>query len=209
MTLDLPLALRGIVLGFSVAAPVGPIGVLVIRRSLAEGRAAGLATGLGAAAADGLYGCIAALGLTAVSALLVEQRALLQLVGGVALLVMGVRIVRSPPPMPAAGGEAVRGHLWRAFGSTFLLTVTNPVTILVFTAMFAALGLGAATAGAGAALMFVAGVVAGSAAWWLLLSAGVSAFRHAAGPGTLRWVNRISGAVVVGFGLVALATFGK
>jgi threonine/homoserine/homoserine lactone efflux protein len=196
---------RGAVLGFSIAAPVGPIGVLCIRRTLAEGRRAGLATGLGAAAADGVYGAIAALGLTWITSLLVDQQKWIRGLGGAFLLWLGVTTFLARPAQRAA--EAGAGGLATAFATTFALTLTNPMTILSFVAVFAGLGLGAgASASMSAALALVLGVVLGSAAWWLLLSAGVDRLRSRFDEGGLRWVNRVSGAVITTFALLAFAS---
>lgn len=196
--------LRGVIMGFSIAAPVGPIGALVIRRTLVEGRRLGLATGLGAATADGCYGAVAALGLTVISGFLVEQQALLRAAGGVFLLYLGARAFFSRPASEAAHA-ASPGSVAGAWLTTFLLTLTNPMTILSFVALFTGLGLVAGQPG-GAAL--VLGVFTGSAAWWLLLTGLVGIFRQRIGPSALAWVNRVSGLVVAGFGLAALLALG-
>ncbi len=205
--MDSSLLARGLVIGFSIAAPVGPIGVLCIRRTLAEGRAHGLVSGLGAATADAIYGLIAGLGLTAISGFLVDQAAALKLVGGLFLIWLGLRTLRTRPIARAPEEQAAlsRGGLLRAYSSTLALTLTNPATILAFTAIFAGAGLAESTAGAGAALALVAGVFAGSAAWWLLLSSGVGLLRARFTTAHRRWINRLSGTVLVGFGLLALA----
>lgn len=195
--------LRGLVIGFSIAAPVGPIGVLCIRRTLSDGRAAGFVSGLGAATADALYGCVAAFGLTAISSVLVQQQMALRIVGGAFLLYLGVRTLLSRPAAQAAPATAV--GLLGAYASTFFLTVTNPMTILSFAAVFAGLGLGTSNHDYGAASTLVAGVFIGSAAWWLLLSVGLGLFRERVGPQYLRWVNRISGLIIIAFGVLALA----
>src|SRR5438477_9482083 len=169
---------KGLVLGFAIAAPVGPIGVLCIRRSLADGQAAGLATGLGAATADTLYGCVAAFGLTAVSDYLLKQRLWLGLIGGLFLCYLGVRtFLTKTSESPAV---ANRSGLAGAYFSTFLLTVTNPMTILSFVAVFAGLGLATSSNYLSAALL-VAGVFVGSGLWWLLLSGGAALFRSRIG----------------------------
>jgi threonine/homoserine/homoserine lactone efflux protein len=193
----------GVIIGFSIAAPVGPIGVLCIRRTLADGRLHGLASGLGAASADAIYGSIAGFGLTAISGFLVAQGDWLRVIGGAFLVVLGARTFTTrPAAQPAgAGGHGLAG----AYASTFALTLTNPVTILSFAAIFAGLGLAERESGYGAALALVAGVFAGSAAWWLLLSGGVSLFRGAFTPPRMRWINRLSGVVLAGFGILALA----
>ena len=201
--MDVSLFLRGLVIGFSVAAPVGPIGVLCIRRTLVDGQMAGLVSGLGAATADALYGCVAAFGLTFISGFLIGQKLWLSLIGGLFLLYLGIKTLLSRPAEEAAKAEET--GLLGAYLSTFLLTLTNPMTILSFVAIFAALGLGSATSNSYAsALTLVLGVFCGSAFWWLLLSGGVGLFRNRFNPKGLLWVNRISGAVITLFGIIAL-----
>lgn len=198
--------LRGLAIGLAIAAPVGPIGVLCIRRTLAEGRLAGLATGLGAATADMAYGAVAAFGLTAVSAFLVSQQDWLRLVGGAFLCILGVRtFLATPSPLPVAGDRSSR-TLAGDYASTFLLTITNPLTILSFAALFAGLGLGSGYNDLASALLLVAGVFCGSALWWLLLSGAVSLLRRRITPAALRWVNRVSGLIIVLFGIAALVS---
>src|SRR5512142_2363186 len=159
--MNLPLFLRGLVIGFSIAAPVGPIGVLCIRRTLANGRAAGLATGLGAATADGMYGCVAGFGLTFISSVLINQQMWLRLFGGLFLCYLGIRTLLSKP----SGQEAKMGGngLLGSYASTFLLTVTNPMTILSFAAIFAGLGLANTNGDYASAVILVLGVFLGSA----------------------------------------------
>lgn len=194
--------LRGMLLGLAIAAPVGPIGVLCIRRTLTQGQAIGFVSGLGAATADVLYGCIAALGLTAISSQLVHHQRWLSLGGGLFLCYLGARTLLSrPAERPAAAGS----HSFPgAFFSTLLLTLTNPMTVLSFTAIFAGLGVGRIEGGYTAAGMVVLGVFLGSAGWWLMLSAGVNLLRGKFDARALLWVNRISGIIILGFGLVAL-----
>lgn len=203
--MDPSIFLRGLLIGLSIAAPVGPIGVLCIRRTLADGRAIGFASGLGAAAADGVYGAVAAFGLSLVTSALVEQRVWLQAGGGVFLGYLGVRTWMAVPR--ATSGAAADGRgLAAAWASTFALTLTNPTTILSFAAIFAGLGLGGRVGGYGAASVMVLGVFLGSALWWLILSVGVGLFRSALTPHRLRWVNRGSGAVIAAFGVAALVS---
>ncbi|MBN1200852.1 MAG: LysE family transporter [Anaerolineae bacterium] len=194
---------RGLVIGFSIAAPVGPIGVLCIRRTLADGRAHGLVSGLGAATADAIYGSIAAFGLTFVSSFLIDQQTGLRLIGGVFLCYLGIKTLLARPAEHIV--QANNNRLTGAYTSTFFLTLTNPVTILSFAAIFAGVGVGGDAGDYLAAAVLVAGVFLGSAAWWLLLSGGVSLLRDAATPAHLRWINRGSGVILISFGLVALA----
>ena len=200
--MELSLFFRGLVVGFAIAAPVGPIGLLCIQRTLAHGRLTGLATGLGAASADAVYGLIAGLGLTAVSTFLTGQQWWLGLVGGLFLCYLGARTFYATPAQEAATVEA-RGGLWGSYFSTLLLTLTNPMTIFSFMAVFAGLGLATAQdgqiSGASAALL-VAGVFLGSAFWWLLLSGLTSLLRGWINTTTLVWVNRVAGVILVAFG---------
>jgi threonine/homoserine/homoserine lactone efflux protein len=198
--------LRGLIIGFSIAAPVGPIGLLCIRRSLADGRAAGFVSGLGAATADAAYGFVAAFGLTAISGALVAQQVWLRIIGGLFLCYLGARTLTAPPAADAAaaGARAARRGLLGAYASTLLLTLTNPMTILSFAAIFAGLGLVGSTPDYAPAALMVAGVFLGSAAWWLLLSTGASSLRARTTPAGLVWVNRASGAVITAFGVFAL-----
>ena len=198
----LVLAAKGFAVGLSVAAPVGPIGVLCIRRTLSSGRLSGFVSGLGAAVADGLYGGVAAFGLTVVSNALVGNQHWLRLVGGLFLLWLGVRTYRSKPAEEAVA-TAPR-NLAGDFASTLVFTLTNPMTIISFGAVFAGLGVGSAHAGFGAAAATVGGVVLGSACWWLILSGTVGLLRIQSRPGLMKTVNRASGVVIAAFGVVAL-----
>ncbi len=201
--MEIPFFIRGLVIGFSIAAPVGPIGVLCIRRTLADGRASGFFSGLGAATADAVYGCVAAFGLTLISDFLIERQLWLRLIGGLFLCILGVRAFFSRPGQGTAAGRRVT--LSAAYASTFLLTVTNPMTILSFAAVFAGIGLTGTKGDGGAAGLLVAGVFSGSGVWWFLLSGGVSLFREKFSNNAMRWINRISGVIITAFGLVALA----
>jgi len=196
------LFLRGLVIGFSIAAPVGPIGVLCIRRTIADGWRSGLLSGLGAATADGLYGCIAGFGLTFISSFLVDQQFALRLVGGLFLCYLGVRTLLRAPTQEAAG-ETGSGLLV-AYSSTFFLTLTNPITILSFAAIFAGVGGAALGSDYASAISLVVGVFIGSTAWWLTLSSVVALLKVRVSPTVTLWLNRVSGLVLLGFGVYAL-----
>ena len=205
--MSMGLFLEGIVIGFAIAAPVGPIGVLCIRRTLAEGRTSGLVSGLGAATADAAYGSVAALGLTFVTDLLVEEAAWLRLVGGAFLAFLGVRTFLASPAERAA--PPARSGLAGAYASTLFLTLTNPTTILSFAAIFAGLGVAEdANGDALSALSLVLGVFLGSATWWFVLSGATSLLRTRLSPRGLRWVNRVSGTVLAVFGVLAVSGLG-
>jgi threonine/homoserine/homoserine lactone efflux protein len=197
------LFLRGLVLGFTIAAAVGPISLLCIRRTLAEGRLVGLVSGMGVATADATYGAIAAFGLTAVTDLPVDRRRVLGIVGGLFLLWLAWRTLRSVPGEAAEEGGARRG-LPSAFLSTLGLTLTNPMTILSFAALFVGLGV---TGGdlAGATLITI-GVFSGSAFWWVVLTTLVGALRSRLTRSGLRRVNIASGVLIGGFAIAAIAS---
>ncbi len=202
--MDVTYLLRGLVIGFAIAAPVGPIGVLCIRRSFAQGRMAGLVSGLGAATADAIYGFVAAFGLTFVSGILIGQQQWIRLIGGLFLCYLGIRTFMAKPAAELSSTEGT--GLAGAYVSTFFLTLTNPMTILSFAAVFAGLGIGSATGNYLSAALLVLGVFLGSGLWWLLLSGGVSLLRTRLKPRALRWVNTISGVIILGFGVAAILT---
>jgi threonine/homoserine/homoserine lactone efflux protein len=199
------LFVRGVVLGFTIAAAVGPISLLCIRRALAEGRLVGIVSGLGVATADATYGAVAAFGLTAVTDLLVDWRRALGIIGGVFLLWLAWRTFRSVPGEAATAGigDGRRG-LPGVYLSTLGLTLTNPMTILSFAALF--VGLGVTGGDAAGATLLTLGVFTGSAAWWVVLVAAVGAFRSRLTPTGLRRVNIFSGLVIGAFGIVAIVS---
>ncbi len=192
--------LKGAAIGLSIAAPVGPIGVLCIRRSLSDGMLKGFTAGLGAATADAAYGCVAGFGLTAISGFLVQRRTCLGLIGGAFLCYLGVRTFLSRPAQASSGRDS--GFL-AVYGSTLLLTLSNPATILSFAAVFSALGLGISADYLGAGAL-VLGVFLGSALWWLALSSGVGLLRRRVSSNRMQTVNRISGTVLLSFGIYAI-----
>jgi threonine/homoserine/homoserine lactone efflux protein len=193
---------RGLIIGFAIAAPVGPIGVLVIRRTLANGRLTGLVSGAGAATADAFYGVIAAFGLTAISGMLVQHSVWIRCIGGVIVCVLGLKSFRIEPTRHSSGPDT-RG-LGEAYLSTTALTLSNPTTIVSFSAVFAGLGLGSTQPGHVSAALLVLGVFFGSLLWWIALSGAISLFRRRFSPAGLLWVNRVSGVVLVAFGLAIL-----
>jgi threonine/homoserine/homoserine lactone efflux protein len=195
--------LKGIVVGAVIAVPVGPVGILCLRRTIFEGRLAGLVSGLGAATADAFYGVVAAFGLTFVSRWLIGYEDWLRAAGGCYLLYAGGSALLTRP-QDRFTEQSDAQTLVRGFASTFALTVTNPVTIIVFLGIFAALGLGGAQATLLHATILVVGVWTGSFLWWLALSLGVGTFRRSIGPRHLAWISRGSGAVLLFSGAALL-----
>ncbi|HEY2810115.1 MAG TPA: LysE family translocator [Rhabdochlamydiaceae bacterium] len=195
--------LKGMILGFSIAAPVGPIGVLCIRKTVQFGRFSGLFSGLGAAFADSIYAIIAAFGLTAISSFLLAGQFWLRLIGGVFLLFLGWKTIIAKPA-PRSEKNISHTTLLNDFLSTFFLTITNPITILSFLAVFAGLGLSSVQGDYFEAGALVLGVFLGSVIWWLLLSEGVTLFRKKISQKVMTWINRIAGLIILGFGVGAL-----
>lgn len=190
---------RAFLIGISIAAPVGPIGVLCIRRTLSNGKLAGFLSGMGAATADMIYGAIAAFGLTLITTALIENAFWLKLLGGLFLLYLGIKTFFEKPADQAA--LAKQGGYFSMYFSTFFLTITNPITILSFAAIFAGTMIGQ---NMGSPLLIVAGVFTGSASWWLALSFGVGLMRDKLNQNHMVWINRFSGATISVFGIFAL-----
>jgi threonine/homoserine/homoserine lactone efflux protein len=190
---------KGLIVGFLIAAPVGPINVLCIRRTIVHGRVVGLVSGLGAAVADTFFGIIAAFGVAFVQKILLAERFWLSLAGAVVLAIIGLRILNAEPPRPAQTPDPP--DLLHDFTSTFFLTLTNPITILSFLAAFSAFGVGLEE---GEPIdigefMLVAGVFVGASAWWLMLTEIVHLFHGRIPDGLLRWANHVAGTVILVF----------
>lgn len=204
--MDGELFLRGLAIGFAVAFALGPVGLLVIRRTLDRGWSHGLVSGLGVATADAGYAALAAFGLTAVTELLVGIDRPLGLAGGAVLLLLAARALRET--LAGAGATVARdgragpaGPL-RDWATMIGLTLTNPATILSFAALFASLGAG--SRGAAGAVSIVAGVFAGSVAWWVILTGVVAALRTRLTPRVVRGLNVVSALIIGGFGVAAI-----
>jgi threonine/homoserine/homoserine lactone efflux protein len=196
--MDSSLFVRGFLLGLSIAAVVGPIALLCVRRTVATGFAIGFASGLGAATADASYAAVASLGISALSSVLIDQRVWLRLIGGGFLLYLGLTTLRTPPASRTAHRALTGLRLAGAYSSTLALTLSNPMTIMSFAAIFA--GMGASS------LDLVGGVFAGSAAWWLVLASAVSCLRTRVTVERLRWVNIGSGLLILGFGIQSVVS---
>ncbi len=196
---------KGLIIGFVIAAPVGPIGVLCARRTLMHGRRAGFISGMGAATADSLYGFIAAFGLTIVSDFLTGHQLWLRLIGGAVLCVIGLRTLATEPPKKQDFPKSLKRYAGM-YTSTFLLTLTNPMTIFSFAAVFAGFGLARASGSAASAGTLVLGVFLGSALWWLFLVGIFTIFKKRIRHHELQWVNRLAGIIIGGFGILALVS---
>jgi threonine/homoserine/homoserine lactone efflux protein len=202
--------LKGIAVGLVIAVPVGPVGVLCIRRTIFEGRLVGFLSGLGAATADTIFGIIAGFGLTVVSDLLLDYQEWMRAAGGLFLVYIGISALRKRVVRPEKLDTSAE-NLLSAYLSTFVLTITNPLTILAFLGIFAGVGFTGEEATLGRAAMLVAGVLVGSLIWWIGICLGAGLFRNSFGDRHLVWVNRISGGILTlsGIGLLCSLLYDK
>ena len=191
---------KGAILGFAIAAPVGPIGILCLRKTLQFGRFSGLFSGLGAAVADTIYGLIAAFGLTFISDFFLTQQLWLRFFGGGFLFYLGARTFFAKA-LPFTPPRVMHKTLWADFFSTLFLTLSSPMTIFSFLAVFAGFGLISAKENYTDATWLVSGIFCGSTLWWLILSEGVTYFRHRVSQKIMTGINRCAGLLIIGFGL--------
>ncbi len=196
------LLIQGIIIGLVVAVPVGPLGLLCINRALSLGPLCGLCSGLGVATADALGAGIAALGITLVSTFLVNHSLMLRFVGGIFLCFLGLKIYAMKPSKKTPP-KTVNGLLG-AYATTFLLTFSNPVTILSFIAIYAGWGVESLRGNYLGAAVLMAGVFTGSALWWLALFVGLKTFRERFNLKIIGWIHLVSGAIIAGFGFIVL-----
>jgi len=181
---------------------VGPMSILCIHRTLNFGQRYGLISGMGIATADAIYGSIAAFGVTVISSFLVSQQIWIHLIGGMFLVYLGIKTILTRPAERAAAAQA--NNFFGAYASTLLLTLTNPLTILSFAAIFAGIGIGVVSKSYLSAAIVVLGVFSGSLLWWCILTSGVSLVRGRLTPNWLLWINRVSGSIIGIFGVIAL-----
>jgi threonine/homoserine/homoserine lactone efflux protein len=198
--MELAFFIKGLILGFIICVPFGPIGLLCVRRTLMDGKVAGVASVLGASVVDAIYCAIAGLGVSYISNFLSNERTVLRLAGGLVLIAMGIKIFLTHPTEKTP--EATGHGLFASFGSSFFLMLTNPLAVLVFTATFSALGIGGWQDAYISTAMLVIGVFLGSALWAPLFVAGVHLLSPQLTPSLLRLANRIAGVILFGFGVV-------
>lgn len=200
--------INGFIFGLVLAAPVGPVGVLCVQRTLSEGRMHGLLSGLGAAVGDAIYGAIAAFGVSAVQLWISDHQASLRTIGGILLLLLAAKtlILRSNRKSQKNVGKLHTENLLQDFVSTFLLAITNPITILTFAGLFVTLGSTDVGDSINNAALLVFGVFIGSALWWFALAFTANLARPYIDGGYQKWVSRISAAILISFGVYALIT---
>lgn len=194
------LLLKGLIVGFCLAAPVGPIAALCVQRTISKRLTSGMVSGLGAAVADAFYGAVAAFGATIISEFLISERSWMQRIGGVILIFMGLRLLLAKPfeEKQESNGKGLTGD----FLSTFLLTLTNPMTFVAFAAVFTTMGIGAVRGRPILTAELVGGVLLGSMLWWAILCGGAHALRHHFDYRKLTKINKGTGIFVIGVGLV-------
>ena len=200
--MDASFFVRGLLIGLSIAAVVGPMSILCIHRTLNFGQRYGLVSGLGIATADAVYGSIAAFGVTVIASFLVSQQIWIRLIGGLFLVYLGIKTILTRPAEGAAVAKA--NSFFGAYASTLVLTLTNPLTILSFAAIFAGIGVGGASRSYLSAAIVVLGVFSGSALWWCILTSVISLVRGKLTASWLLWINRVSGGIIGIFGVIAL-----
>ncbi len=202
--MNLSFFVRGLLIGLSIAATVGPMCFLCIQRTLQRGQLYGFVSGLGIATADGVYGSVAAFGLTLISNFLVNEQTWIRLIGGLFLIYLGIKTIITKPAERTAIAKTKANSYFGAYASTFLLTLTNPLTILSFAAIFAGIGVGGANKSVVSATAVVLGVFSGSTLWWIILTTAISLLREKFTYPWLLWINRVSGIIITAFGVVAL-----
>ena len=200
--MELGLFFKGIVIGIIIATPVGPVGTLCVQRTISEGKINGFLTGLGATTADVIFGLIAAFGLTVVSNFLIDQQEWIRLLGGIVICLIGVKVFFLETQKKITSTRSP--NLFSAFGSAFLIAITNPITIITFAVMFAGFGLVGSNAKYGSASLTVFGVFVGSSFIWLTLWGMSLIFRERFDFGRMKWVNKIAGIVILIFGVSTL-----
>ena len=194
--------LNGIVIGFSASVPLGPIGVLCIQKTINKGRLSGFFSGLGAATADTIYAVISGFGLTIISNFIINQQTYLKIFGSFVLLYLGIKIFLTNPGIQIRK-QSKDKRLFHDFLSIFLLTISNPITLFVFAAVFTGFGIVESKSGFGSIAELVTGVLFGATLWWTILTTLISVFRNRIRLRNLLWINKISGVLIIGFGIFA------
>jgi threonine/homoserine/homoserine lactone efflux protein len=198
------LILKGIIIGLMISIPLGPIGVLIVQRTLNKGRLSGFVSGMGAASADSAFALLAGFGITFIFQFVEEQQLYFQIIGGVVIIFLGVNIFYSNPIKQLRMQRLNRNRLSQDFFSVFFLTLSNPMAIFFFMAMFTGVNLASGSLSILSLFSLVGGVTAGAALWWFLLSSSVNFFRHRFRLKTIWWMNKIAGVLIVLLGLAAI-----
>lgn len=196
--------IKGILIGFVASIPLGPVGVMCIQRTLCNSRRSGFVSGLGVALADSIFATAAFFSLSVVMSFVENNMVIVKVVGGITVIIVGMVIFLKNPVVQIRRNRAGKGSLWSDFLSLFFVTLANPAFILIFVALFAAVGVSSAGLPLGQGTLMILGVFCGASFWWFLLSSLISLFRHKIRPRHLLWINRISGALIVLLGATAI-----
>jgi threonine/homoserine/homoserine lactone efflux protein len=201
--MDLLFIVKGIIIGILASVPLGPVGVVCIQRTLNRGRLNGFASGMGAAFADTVFAIVAVLGLSFIINFVEEHQIYFKIIGGVFLVFLGYRIFNTNPIAQIRNQRKSKNNIFEDFLSVFLLTLTNPLAVFIFIAVFASLGILADELNYFVAFYIVLGITLGAALYWFLLATLISAFRKKFRLKSLWWINKISGSSIMIFGLAA------
>jgi len=194
---------KGLIVGLMVTIPLGPIGVLCIQRTLNKGRVSGFVSGLGASAADAIFAVIAGFGISYIISFVKAQQVYFQIFGGLIVMFLGIHIFYTNPVRQLRLQRMNKNRLHHDFLSVFFLTITNPLAILLFLAMFAGINVSDHEINAFGLSSLVGGVLAGSAGWWFLVSFIISIFRERIRLRNIWWMNKVAGAIVFVLGILA------
>jgi threonine/homoserine/homoserine lactone efflux protein len=202
--MDYSVLFKGIIIGFTVSAPMGPIGVLCVQRTLNKGRLSGFISGMGAAVADSLYAIIAGLGLSIIIDFISTRKLFFELIGISLLVIIGLKIISSNPIKQIRKARKRGNNLLSDFASIAILTISNPLSLFLFIAVFAGLGMMDDNINKLLTSYLVIGVFTGATLWWFILSSIVNLFRAKFRLRSLWWINKIAGAVLILFALISI-----
>lgn len=197
---------KGFLVGLMVSIPLGPIGVLCVQRTLNKGRKSGFFSGLGASAADTIFAVIAGFGVNYIIHFVKEQQIYFQIFGGILVIFLGIHIFYTNPVRQLRMQRMNKNKLSQDFFSVFVLTITNPMAILLFVAMFAGINIATDSKGIFDMTGLITGVFAGSASWWFLLSGFVNFWRHRFRLKSIWWMNKVAGVLIFLLGILAIAS---
>lgn len=203
----LKLFIDGFTLGLAVAAPIGPVGVLCIKKTLSSGLAIGLFAGFGASIAKVIYGIVVGFGLTSVSNFLINYNTYISIIGAIFLTYLGIKIFMTKPVMNCDSVQ--KENKISAFTTMFLLTIMNPMTVLSFLAVFSGLGIANTASSYSNGLVLISGIFCGSMSWWIFLCSMVNLFRQKINGSILSWINKVSGIIIVTFAAMIILSIFK
>lgn len=201
--------IKGILIGLFASIPLGPIGVICIQRTLNKSRLSGFISGMGAATSDTIFAAVASFSLTIIIAFIEEKREIFQFVGGIIVVILGIKIFYTNPVKQLRRHKRKKNGLLEDFLSVLFITSTNPLAIFLFIALFASFGVVSEETTWDLSLITLSGVTFGASLWWYILTSTVNYFRKQFRLKQLWWVNKISGGVIIALGAIALIGVAK